>query len=498
MNKTFQGVGRAKIGRSFFDLSYRNLLTGDMGKLYPVCVRECVPGDVMTLGTEVVIRFQPLVAPILHDCFAYLHYFFVPYRLLWDDWESFITGGEDGTEAPTIPTWGTAEYGANTLWDYLGYPVSVDPEGVRPTGFPRRAYALIYNEYYRDQTQIAELDITTITGIQKRAWEKDYFTSALPWQQRGTAPALPISGDLPLEPADGPTFMTLTSSTSRHLVGNLDSSVTLESAADADGKLLRWKTGENYVDLSAAVTFDVSDLRLAFQTQRWLERNARAGARYTEFLQSHFNVAPRDDRLQRPEYIGGLKSPVIISEVLQTSETNTTPQGTMAGHGISVARGEIGKVRAQEFGLIMGILSVMPKPLYQQGIDRQWIKSTKYDFYFPEFAHLSEQPIYNGEIYAQNNDPTNNAAVFGYQERYAEMRSARSQVVAGMRDTYDYWHMSRQFGSLPSLDQTFVECTPRDDCFAAPAQHQLIIHVGNKIHAVRPMPIHSDPGLIDH
>ena len=211
----------------------------------------------------------------------------------------------------------------------------------------------------------------------------------------------------------------------------------------------------NTINLSSATTFNVADLRLAFQIQKFLERNARAGARYTEFLRSHFGVSPRDERLQRPEYIGGSKAPVIISEVLQTGSSDaTSPQGNMSGHGIAVNSQFCGKYRASEFGVIIGMLSVMPRTMYQTGHDRQWLRRTKYDFYFPEFANLSEQAILNAEVYCSANDATDKS-IFGYQGRYDEMRTKRNQVCGQMRDVFDYWHLGRQFTTTPGLNSSF-------------------------------------------
>lgn len=498
MKSPFKRVSGAKVGRSVFDLSYEVLMTGDMGKLYPIFCREMVPGDVFDVSHNVVIRFNPLTAPILQQITAYVHTFFVPYRILWDDWEDFITGGADGTEAPTLPNF-AGLCSAKSLGDYLGLPVGVTFASRKVQYFPIYAYNMIYNEWYRDQTHVTELALTNQT-IQKRAWEKDYFTSALPWQQRGTAPALPISGTIEVDGIDrNITFKNTGDATARELYTanavaadrvQLGSQPTATNAA-------RWVDPALEVDLAAATTFDVADLRLAFQTQKFLERNARAGARYTEFLGAHFGVAPRDDRLDRPEYIGGMKVPVIVSEVLQTSEEGATPQGNMAGHGIGVGMKRVGKVRAPEFGVVMSVLSVMPKRLYMKGIDRQWIKDDRYDYYFPEFARLSEQPIYNAELYVQNTSA--DIGVFGYQERFSEMRSSRSLVTSGMRSDFDQWHLGEQFSSLPTLGQTFIECTPRDDpAFAVPSEDQMLIRIGNVVRAVRPMPISSDPGMIDH
>ena len=254
-----------------------------------------------------------------------VHYFFIPYRILWDDWETFITGGPDGDDDTPLPTWsptpvtGNAQ---NSLWDYLGFPVGVIPTGALPLDFPRRAYNRVWNEYYRDENLQDEV-LETNENILNRCWTKDYFTSALPWQQRGTSPALPIAG---ITSAVFPSQEAY------------DGSLTpqyLESSQHFRSGTFVNILNHNTVDLSTASTFDIADLRLAFQIQKWMERNARAGVRYTEFLRAHYNESPRDDRLDRPEYIGGSKSPIIISEVLQTSSTDAvTPQGNLAGHGL--------------------------------------------------------------------------------------------------------------------------------------------------------------------
>jgi len=502
MSNTFQRVRSNRPGRSVFNLSYEKKLTCDMGELIPTMCDEVVPGDKFIIGNEVVVRFQPLVAPVLHEINCFIHYFFVPYRLLWEDWEDFISGGVDGEDASTLPYWDPTDTAEGSLWDYMGMPVGVDPGAdCRPVDFPKRAYNLVYNEFYRDEFQVTELDITTAEAIQKRAWEKDYFTSALPWQQRGVAPALPISGT---SEAVFPASVIVNAAGD---VAVQTSSTPGINAFRVNGSAARTNVDNalntNTVDLGSATTFDVADLRLAFQIQKWMERNARAGARYTEFLTAHFGVSPRDDRLQRPEYIGGSKNPVIVSEVLQTSMTpdssveDGTPQGNLAGHGMTAARNFVAKYAASEFGLIIGIMSIMPRPAYQQGVDRQWIKTTKYDFYFPEFANLSEQAIYRMELYA-NTTKADNMTVFGYQGRYDEMRVKKNQVCGAMRDTLDYWHLGRQFGSAPALNQTFIECVPDKRIFAVQDEDGLIVNVANVIKAIRPLPVQSNPGLIDH
>lgn len=502
MSGVFKRTGALSPNRSVFDLSYEKKFDCDMGQLIPVMCDEVIPGDKFSIGNEIVIRFNPLVAPLMHEINAYVHYFFVPYRLLSDDWEEFITGGKDGESTVTIPMWELDETPAKySLWDYFGFPMIASLAAPYPLKFPKLAYYMIWNEYYRDPNLDNPVDLSTLDDdaglIYNRKWEKDYFTSALPFQQRGIAPALPISG----------------TSTADFDIGNFANIAPPHAAAylsvdnQVDPKLYINSSygysnahtffNNNTVDLSSASTFDVSDLRLAFQIQKWMERNARGGARYTEFLKSHFGVSPRDDRLQRPEYIGGSKSPVIISEVLQTSETDGTPQGNLAGHGITADRNFCASYYAQEYGLIMGILSVMPRSAYSQGIDRQWLRETKYDFYFPEFANLSEQAVMNQEIFAGTVEGTNRAT-FGYQGRYDEMRVKKSIICGDLRSSLEYWHLGRSFAALPDLNGVFVTCTPRKDIFAVENVPGLIVSFGNRIKAVRPMPIQSEPGLIDH
>lgn len=497
----FSEVGGLHPRRSVFDLSYEKKLTCDMAQLIPVMCDEVVPGDVFKIGNQAVVRFQPLVAPILHEINMYVHYFFVPYRILWDDWEDFISGGVDGQFADPIPEWEPTLTTEGSLWDFFGFPVGVDPDGAYPLDFPRRAYNLVYNEYYRDENLQTEVALTNET-ILNRAWEKDYFTSSLPWQQRGTAPALPISG-ITNAVFGNALFSQVGTITDTYSIGSNPgtpgNNKILVSNAIAQANLKNALDG-NTIDLSAASTFDIADLRLAFQIQKWMERNARAGVRYTEFLRAHFGVSPRDERLQRPEYIGGSKAPCIISEVLQTSSTDaTTPQGNLAGHGITVSDAYCGKYHAQEFGLIIGIMSIMPRSAYSQGIDKQWLRKTKYDFFFPEFANLSEQAILNAEICATANS-SHNQDIFGYQGRYDEMRTKNSQIVSGMRTTFDYWHLGRQFNpaSPPVLNADFIKCVPRKDIFAVPSEPGLIVNFANIIKAFRPLPYMAVPGLIDH
>lgn len=501
MANPFKSVVLTNPGRSVFNLSHYKLLTCDLGELIPVLCEEVVPGDVFHIGNEIVVRFRPLVAPILHEVNVFVHYFFVPYRLIWSSWEDFITGGEDGSDATSLPTWNVTTNTEGSLWDYLGFPLSVDAAGARPIAFPQYAYNQIYNDYYRDQKLVTALTITTNEDIKKRAWERDYFTSALASQELGTSPALSVtlSGLAPLD-ATSATQASEASIGANETIG-----------ADATNKLWYADDGAHTeaefqamwakidADLSsgtaAATSISLHDLRQNLAIQRWMELNNRVGARYTEFLKGHFGTAPQDGVLQRPRYLGGSKNPVIVSEVLQTSETNTTEQGTMVGHALAVGQNFCAKARISEYGLIMGIMSVMPRTMYHQGIERMWSekKSTRYDFYNPMFANLSEQPVYESEIYCSGTESEHNT-VFGYQARYNEYRHRRNYVCGAMHGTFDYWHMCRQFGGRPTLNETFITANPRKDYLASSTEDGLLVSVGNLIRAIRPMPVFANPG----
>lgn len=498
MNPLFKRTGSLRPGRSVFDLSHEVKLTCDMGQLVPILADEMVPGDTFKVGNQIVARFQPLLAPIMHQVDISVHYFFVPHRLTWSGWEDFITGGINGTDTSVLPSFtGSAVVGS--LKDYLGFPTGITfPTGEGPNSFPIRAYNLIWNEYYRDENLQTELNLDQVS-IQLRSWEKDYFTSALLNQQRGTPMALPISG-LTTAEWDNDDILAASASGGDISVNQATTNNDIY-AVSAQGKTnLEGFLASNEVDLSSATTFDVADLRLAFQIQKFMERNARAGVRYTEFLGAHFGVHPRDDRLQRPEYIGGSKSRMIISEVLQTASTDEeSPQGNMAGHGISADQTYCGSYTALEFGTIMGIMSIMPKPAYSQGVNRQWLKRTRYDFYFPEFANLSEQAITRYEIYASGVAAENNT-IFGYQGRFDEMRYKPNRIAGLMRTDFNFWHLGREFSAAPELNSDFIECDPQylNRIFAVPEEPGLIVNVGNIIKAIRPIPIMNNPGLIDH
>lgn len=469
------------------------------------------------------------------------------------NWELYITGGFDGMDVQEYPKafpnanyvrsndptsylgpnggFKTAPY-ENSIWDYLDFPTRPTPtpnqiestgpngtlivpnpwNGVIPLSAKFCCYHLIYNEYYRDETlqnpvewfsfgNLAPNRRIYSTPVLLRNWRKDYFTSALPFQQRGVAPAFPISGNL------SASFNMPSVSGGAGSPGNTwnltNAGIPIIGTAPQPtlAANIQQFLNANTINITDAVTFDVADMRFAFQLQKWLERNARAGARYISNLYAHFGVSPTDERLNRPEYIGGTKSPLIISEVLQTSETNTSPQGTMAGHGINMSRGNVGTYNVKEWGYIMGLLSIMPKPTYQQGFPREDLYDSRYEYPWPEFANLSEQAIKTAEIYCnglQGVDIDNE--LFGYQGNQDEFRTMNSSVNGAMKSSLNYWHMGRVFQTKPNLNNAFIQCNPMQfrRCFAIQNTPPLLCDVIHNITAVRPIPAIAEPGLIDH
>ena len=545
----FSSVLGNKVGRSVFDLSHVKRFTCDMGQLIPVYFDECVPGDTRKIGMQCVTRFQPLVAPILDSVDLTVHYFFVPTRLLMDkeeDWNTFLTGGKDGKDEsvslplfkfsffngqsdsnPNNPFSNGVYLGKYSLWDYFGLPYGSsvsDSVNIRDfnsvNGFCQRAYNLVWNEFYRDSNLCDEVSLTNST-ILYRAWKKDYFTSALPWQQRGTAPALPISGVVPVNFGNsfeinspnltigGVSYPILSKLVSNRGVLSNNTSDNANDQKVGNVSKISGTPSSASINLNSASTFDVATLRQAFQVQRWLELNARGGVRYTEFLRSHFGIAPKDEVLGRPQYIGGTKSSIVISEVLQTSRTEDStetqkgsPLGRLAGHGLGASSDYICTFTSKEFGYIIGLASWMPKPSYQQGVNRIFSRKTKFDFYFPEFAHLSEQAVTNGEIFAIGTDKDNE--IFGYQGAYNEMRYTPSFNCADMRDTFSYWHLGRIFSNAPKLNAGFLTTNPaydggiRKDIFASQNEPGLIVQFANIVKAIRPLPVYGTPGFVDH
>lgn len=566
----FSKVGGLKPRLTAFNLSHTHLYDCGFGELVPVACLETVPGDVFKIDANIIGRLtSALKSPILSQMDIVLEAFYCPTRLLMGrdanfetpvgevTWEEFISGGKDGShigsESYPLPLFGLKEaytFTTGGLGDHLGVQVgsAISPVDL-PLAFPWRAYRWIWNEYYRDENLMPEVQVSEYLGngtssdstritsadydiLLRRCWRKDYFTSSLPFQQRGTSPALPISGILPVNfngnfSIKNPnlTGSTVFSSDSLYLKGKNDATlanngpVTWYSQSGvnvgAGGlpvvNLFGTPEASASVNLEDAATFDVNQIRTAFQVQKWLERNARGGIRYTEYLRSHFGIAPSDARLQRPQFIGSCRSPWLVNEVLQTSETNSsvTPQGNQAGQAINLSRNNLGKFRSYEYGYILVLASVVPKALYQQGIPKYLSRRHNLDFYTPEFAHLSEQPVKNKEIFYATDSSTNDDT-FGFQPIWNEMRFIPSKVTGHMRTgasgySFDYWHFGRYFANSPKLDKDFLSIGGSESSkselmriFAVQDENPFIINVGLNIKALRPMPYLSEPGLIDH
>ncbi len=504
MPKLFNSIGAARVNRSAFNLSHEYATAFDMGQLIPVLALECVPGDVFNLTSEQLIRLQPLVAPAFPEINATTHSFFVPYRLLDENWERFITQIDEPEFKYTLPRWipTAGKYGPSSLWDYFGFPPDINPTGAEPLDYVRRAYNFIWNEYYRDENVQEKVNLAN-EDILLRAWEKDYFTSALTAAQRGVAPAMPITGITSAyfndRIHDGEQDLILSKSVELGATHGTEYKLGVRNGSPGEHGRLKEVMNANTVDFSNASTFDINDLRYASAVQRLLERSMRGGARYTEWLQATHGVSPKDERLDRPEYIGGSRTPVIISEVLQTSETSSSsPQGNLAGHGLSYTQGINGRYRVDEFGIIITLMSILPRASYHQGIHRSWLRKSVYDFFNPLFVNLGEQEILQSELFVDD-VAANNQKVYGFQGRYNELRYMPSRVTGNLRpgQNLQQYTLTRDFGSAPGLNEALIQCKPGKRIFAVTRSDEpsFIVRIRHHIKAFRPLPIQPIPGI---
>lgn len=478
--------------RSKFSLSNYKNLSCNVGQLIPCGLTEVLPGDTMQQATAALVRLSPLLAPVMHPLHVRIHHWYVPMRLLWDEWENFITGGPDGMDDSEFPfirlKWNgtTGSGGVGRLGDYLGTPVNQNDFDV--SALPFRAYALIFNEWYRDQDLVPEVGFSTESGrdnttndfILDCAWEKDYFTSARPWEQKGPAITIPLGDTAPVvSTGNVPHLSQDGGSQNADLIWATDVGLNTDPALPVDDVIFGDETGLE-TDLSGATAITVQALREAMALQRFEEARARYGSRYVEYMR-HLGVRSSDARLQRPEYLGGGKQTIQFSEVLQTAE-GTDPVGELRGHGIGAMRTNRYRRFFEEHGYVMSMLSIRPKTIYSQGSPRTFNRRTKEDFWQRELQHIGQQEVLNKELYAAHSDPD---GTFGFQDRYDEYRRQESTVAGEFRDILDFWHMARVFSTDPALNSDFVTCTPTERIFAAQDNNVVYVMANHSIQARR-------------
>lgn len=506
----FDSVKYTKPGRSTFDLSHDIKMSLKFGLIYPIMCEETAPGDKFRIGCESLIRFAPMIAPTIHRINATMHYFAVPMRLLWPNFMKWYKGEKDPlTDLPYVHPYFNLEHdGSNwtPLMDYLGIPNPAQNPGVsvsvtKLNVMQLAAYIFIWNEFYRDQNLQQKIDFELVDGnndalvanftLKRRAWMHDYFTSALPFAQKGDPVNIPIDGTVTLDPAttDPGTFRKASDHTT---VSSQDvvQSVFAQTAADPAGYPLVYDPQDTLVVHNANAT--LNDLRIAMRVQEWLEKSARGGTRDNEFIRAQFGVRTSDARLQRPEYITGIKTPVVISEVLNTTGTTDAPQGAMAGHGVSVVSGNYGTYYSEEPCFIIGMMNVQPDTAYFQGIPKQFLKiDDPTQKLFPVFGNLGEQAIERREVYAYT---ANGLQTFGYTPRYSEYKYANNRVAGDMRSSLLFWHQARKFDSEPALNEAFIAADPPTRIFAVDdGTDYLWSHVYNKVSASRLLPFYGTP-----
>lgn len=518
----FNSVPVSKPKRSHFDLSHSHLTTGDMGNLIPMCYINCLPGDSFRIAGRTQLTFAPMIAPNMTPVNLYMHYWFVPYRLLWANWEKYITHDNSTTDLPVMPNFSYGQTGdipsdgTYRLADYFGLPeMTTNLSNQFLCALYPAAYQKIWNDYYRDQNLQADInppgtyllvdgtqassDAANLFRLRKRAWMHDQFTAALPFVQKGVEVALPVDvGDLKVFANDASSLYTTLSGSPANIA--IPGTPSQNSNVGAGGLFAMGGAATNTV---------INDLRTAIATQQFLEKNARGGTRYSEMIREHFAITPQDARLQRAEYIGGSKSPVIVSEVLNTSGSfdptdptapSSPPQGNMSGHGKSYNMGKYSNYFCQEHGVILGLMSVMPVTAYMQGLHKFWkLEDHIEDFAWPTFANLGEQLVSTDEVYLDFDHGANPDKVdFGYNPRYYAYKYMPSIVTGNFKSNLDFWTLGRKFNAIPQLNEQFIECDASKRIFAVqdPEVDSLYIQHYNEVHVKRALPKYGSPGLI--
>ena len=533
--------------RAKFSLSHYVLKTCKMGYMLPVGLVEVLPGDSFRHATSVFMRLAPMLAPVMHPVTVRIHHWFVPTRLLWDDWEDFITGGpgnDNVSEMPTIKAPGEG-FEVGSLADHLGLPPGIPDLEV--SALPFRAYDLIYNEWYRDQDLEDPLEIslesgpdtTTSTELMRGDWERDYFTTARPWPQKGPQVTVPVNGSeasFNVVPSGigaryTAEFWQVNTSTNQPDEGSLISRDIVLTPSVATSGLTRaayfqgdvgcfspsdvtfptpepgyeWRPRHTQLIPSSPTglrvqssgqgdlgTLDINQLREAFALQRFAEHRAMYGSRYVEYLR-YLGIKASDARLQRPEYLGGGKQVIQFSEVLQTAE-GTDPVGTLRGHGIAAMRSNRYRRFFEEHGYVLTVMIVRPKAVYMQGVNRHWLRRVREDYFQTELQHIGQQEVYTKELYgAAPAGDDGGLKVFGYQNRYDDYRAAPSYVCGEFRDILDYWHMARSFTNEPVLNKDFITSTPTERIFAAQQNDQLYCMINHSLQARRLMSKYGNP-----
>lgn len=529
----FSQIPSTQIPRSVFDRSHGYKTTFNSGYLVPFYVDEVLPGDSFKLTATLFARLSTPIVPFMDNLYLETFFFFVPNRLVWDNWQKFNGEQKNPSDSTDflIPTVSGTNVKNQTLWDYFGLPTNVD-KALKVNALPFRAYNLIFNEWFRDENLQESLKVPTGDGpdnltdynLVRRGKRHDYFTSCLPWPQKGPGVEISIGGSADVSIPAGNSLGQIALSDSGALTvfpyaktyrldaGSrsrvIDSFYLQNSEGSEPGRSSFVNVGVTIpaltgtANLSSATPISINDLRQAFQIQKLYERDARGGTRYTEILRSHFGVISPDARLQRPEYLGGSSARISINPVQQTSATNeTTPQGNLAAFGVVSDSFHGFSKSFVEHGYVFGFVNVRADLTYQQGLNRMWSRQGRFDFYWPVLAHLGEQAVLNKEIYAQGT--ADDDKVFGYQERYAEYRYYPGQITGKFRSTdpqpLDSWHLAQKFSSLPTLSSQFIQDNPPvERVVAVTSEPQFLFDSYIRLKCARPMPVYSVPGLVDH